>query len=63
MKPTLTFHQIREMFWVSHPQFKRRGRTKQNDYSCAIRCYWCDFVEHLRRDGAITEKQAGNITL
>ena len=46
------------------PINKVRYRPKtQNEYNTDIRVYWCDFVEHLRRDGQITEKQACNITL
>ena len=25
-----------------------------------IRCYWCDYVDYLRRDKQITEKQANS---
>jgi len=60
---TLTFAQIRNMFWSEHPQFKRKGRQKQNSYNTDTRVYFCDFVENLRRNGKITEKQANNITL
>ena len=60
---TLTFAQIRNMFWSEHPQFKRTGRQKQNSYNTDTRVYFCDFVEYLRRNKKITEKQANNITL
>ena len=60
---TLTFVQIRNLFWYEHPQFKRKGRQKQNSYNTDTRVYFCDFVENLRRHGEITEKQANNITL
>lgn len=56
-------NEIRQSFWDAHPQFKRRGRTKQNDYNGDIRSYWCFWVDHLRRNGWITNKQYNNITL
>ena len=28
--------------------------------STTIRCYWCDYVDYLARDGHITEKQRFN---
>jgi len=64
MKRTqMNFSEIRNKFWTEHPQFTRKGRTKQNDYNTDIRVYFCDFIEHLRRNGEITETQAKNITL
>lgn len=61
----MTFKQIRDLFFEECPQFKteRRYRKSQNEYSTNCRVYFCDFVEALRRNGDITEKQASNITL
>jgi hypothetical protein len=61
----MTFKQIRDLFFEEYPQFKneRRYRKPQNEYSADCRVYFCDFVEVLRRNGAITEKQAFDITL
>lgn len=28
--------------------------------STTIRCYWCDYVDYLARDGQITERQRFN---
>lgn len=28
--------------------------------STTIRCYWCDYVDYLARDGHITERQRNN---
>ena len=58
-----TQKQIRDMFWQNNPQFKRKGKTKQNDYPADIRVSFCDFVDYLRRDGQITEKMADKVTL
>ena len=65
MKTKLTFKQVRDLFFEEHPQFKveRRYRKSQNAYRTDCRVYFCDFVEFLRRNGDITDKQAFNITL
>lgn len=54
---------LRTAFWEAHPQFKRRGRTKQNAYNATIRAAWCDFVEQTRRSGDISEALADRATL
>ena len=54
---------LRAEFWADHPYFKRRGRTKQNAYEINIRMAWCDFVEHMRRSGDISENLAQKATL
>ncbi len=58
-----TLTELRAAFWEAHPFFKRRGRTKQNDYPINIRMAWCDFVEHIRRNGDISERLAERATL
>lgn len=61
----MTFKEVRNLFFAEYPQFahERRARKSQNNYSTDCRCYFCDFVEFLRRDGCITDKQAESITL
>jgi hypothetical protein len=61
----LTFKEVRDLFFEEHPQFKaeRKYRKEQNEFSTDCRCYFCDFVEHLRRNEQITETQANKITL
>jgi hypothetical protein len=54
---------LRNEFWFNHPQFKRRGKTKQNDYCADIRITCCDFIEHMRRNGEISDKLANKATL
>lgn len=54
---------LRNAFWAEHPQFKRKGRQKQNEYPVDVRMAWCDFVEAMRRNGDITENLAGRATL
>jgi hypothetical protein len=58
-----TQKQIREAFWIIHPQFKRKGRKQQNDYPADIRMAFIDYVEHLSRDGQISDKLRDKVTL
>lgn len=61
----MTFKEVRNLFFEEHPQFahERRARKSQNDYSTDCRCSFCDFVEFLRSQGDITNKQAARLTL
>lgn len=61
----MTQKEVRNMFFEEFPQLKqeRKVRKSQNEYSTDCRCYFVDFVEYLRRNGQITDKQAGCITL
>lgn len=62
---TMTFKQVRNLFFEEHPQFRherRRGKP-QNEFSTDCRVYFCDFVEFLRTTGQISDRQANNITL
>jgi hypothetical protein len=58
---------IRQLFW--HINNGRNGKPRkyygksQNDLPADVRCAFCDFVEHLARDGAITENLAQRATL
>ena len=60
-----TFKEVRQSFWDSHPQFKDEYRKtyRQNQYRTDIRVSFVDYVDHLMRDGIITEKIAQRITL
>lgn len=60
-----TVKAIRAAFWEQHPEFKPEFRTqyRQNDYRTDIRISFCDFVDHLEKDGQITEKLASRVTL
>ena len=57
--------QVRKAFWEMYPEFKSeyKSRKRQNEYSCNVRVSFCDFVESLRRDRAITEALAFRVTL
>jgi hypothetical protein len=58
-----TQKQLRAEFWSQHPQFTRRGRTKQNGYNATIRSFWVDFVDRQNRDGNISDSLADRATL
>ncbi len=58
-----TISQVRASFWEAYPQYKRKGRTRQNGYNTDTRTAFCDHVEHLRRSGDISDKLAQRVTL
>lgn len=60
-----TQSEVRKSFWESFPEFKSEFRTKkrQNQYNTTIRCCFVDYVDSLRRDGAISESLANRVTL
>jgi len=57
--------EIRESFWQAFPQFagERRSRKCQNDYRCDVRVSFVDYVDHLQRNGEISEALASRVTL
>ena len=55
--------EVREAFWVSHPDFTRKGNTRQNQYPADIRVAFVYFVDHLNKDGMISDKLAERVTL
>ena len=65
MKRTMTFKQVRDLFFETYPQFQseRRVRKSQNNYSTDCRCAFVDFVDYLNKDGQITDNQTFNLTL
>jgi len=60
-----TINDVREAFWDAHPEFlsERRYRKRQNDYSTDVRVSFVDFVDHLSKEGTITEALADRVTL
>jgi hypothetical protein len=60
-----TVNQVRAAFWEAHPQFKAdyRKTYRQNQYNATIRTHFVDYVDHLRRNGDITESLAHRVTL
>ena len=71
--------EVRHQFWVDHPQLNKRvswshrshlGRTPghvarvtQNDYPTDTRVAFVEYVDHLRRNGDISEELASRVTL
>lgn len=58
-----TQKELRAAFWEAHPQYKRRGRQKQNVYPTTVSVAWCDFIDCMCRDGQISEALAQRATL
>ena len=60
-----TISAVRQAFWDQHTEFKKEFKKtlRQNDYKTDIRCAFVDFVDHLSREGSITEKLAQRVTL
>ena len=64
--------QIRRAFWEMHPTANRkkypardwtRKDKSQRDYCTDTRCAFVDFLDHLARDGQISEALANRATL
>lgn len=64
--------QIRAAFWNAHPtadrkRYPERDWTREDhtrrDYCTDTRCAFVDFVDHLARDGQISEALAQRATL
>jgi len=57
--------EVRNAFWEAYPQFaaQRRSKKRQNDYSTDIRVSFCDFVDHIRNNGEISESLAYRVSL
>lgn len=60
-----TQKEVRANFWESHPQFKSEYKKsyRQNQYRADIRMAFVDYVDHLAKDGIITNKLAYKVTL
>jgi hypothetical protein len=54
---------LRSQFWEAHPQFKRQGNRRQNDYNATIRSAWVEYVDYLAKAGGISEALADRATL
>jgi len=58
--------QIRRLFWEAHPSLSRRRIVYlggERDYPADTRVAFVDFVDHLARDGQISESLASRVTL
>lgn len=56
--------ELREAFWQQHPQYaKTFSDGQQNRYPADVRMAWVDFVDHMQKDGQITEELADVVTL
>ena len=57
--------QLRRSFWLARPDLRPQYRSakRQNDYPTDTRMAWCDYVEAMARDGAISDDLAARATL
>lgn len=60
--------EIHRAFWETYPDLTRRTTARghtlpQNAQPTDTRCAFVDFVDHLVRDGVISEALAGRVTL
>ncbi len=61
-----TQREIRDAFWLTffvEGKPRRYYGKSQNDLPTDLRVSFCDYVEHLRREGTITEQLAYRVTL
>jgi hypothetical protein len=60
-----TITAIRNAFWDVHTEFKSEFRKtyRQDQYRTDIRCAFVDYVDHLQKNGDISEKLANRVTL
>lgn len=54
---------LRDCFWTSNPDLKRKGKQKQNAYPTDVRVAWVDYAEMMQRDGQISDGLAQRATL
>ncbi len=56
---------LRKAFWEQAGVLADfyKASHRQNDYSATVRCDWCDYVDRMARDGAISEALAQRATL
>jgi hypothetical protein len=62
-----TARAVRAEFWREHPMLSRKRITNYSGngtmYTTDTRCAFCDFVDALSKDGAISQDLAQRITL
>lgn len=61
-----TQKEVRESFWENvEPEMQAQYKVtkRQNDYCADIRMSFVDYIDHLQRDGSISEKLAARVTL
>jgi hypothetical protein len=52
---------LRAAFWQGFPN--KPKRTGAGDWPTDVRVEWCDFIDHLARDGIISGELAQRATL
>ncbi len=62
---------LRAAFWSAHPELANLMRpdgrnpqdVRQNQQPCDTRAAWCDFIDHMQKNGDISEELADEVTL
>lgn len=54
---------LRAAFWQGWQGRARPKRNRDGDYPVDVRVEWVDFIDHLARDGIISEALASRATL
>ena len=69
MHTITTQRELRKEFWRQHPSFEHQVREagiltrRQNEHCATVRCAFVDFIDHLTREGTISEALASRATL
>lgn len=59
-----TQRQVRAAFWLlCEGQYRKYRGKRQNDYPADVRMAFVDFVDHLQKEGRISEALADRVTL
>jgi hypothetical protein len=53
---------LRRQFWTDNPQCAR-GRLRSGDRPTDTRMAWVDYIDHMAREGTISEALAQRATL
>ena len=56
-------HDVIELFWGLHPEFKENEFGGHNDQNATVRTAFNFYIDGLHRDNAITDELADTITL
>lgn len=63
MHSLTTQAQVRAAFWQGWEGRQRPKKLRDGDYPADVRVEFVDFVDHLARDGIISEALARRVTL
>jgi hypothetical protein len=58
-----TEKQVRDHFWLDHPEFKEIYGLGQNNYPTDVRVAFIEYVDYLERSNDINNYLANKVTL